>query len=122
VPRAKGGFTTRRRHKKVLKRAKGFYGGRSRQYKTASEAVIRAMAYATHGRKLRKRDFRKLWVMRINAAARACGITYSRFICGIHAAGIELDRKVLADIAINDSEAFEVLAEKAKASLAALAA
>lgn len=122
MPRVKGGFVTRRRHKKVLKRAKGFYSGRSRQFKTASEAVVRALAYATHGRKLRKRDFRKLWIIRINAATREHALTYSRFIYGLNAAGINVDRKILADLAVNDSDAFEKLVEAAKAHLQPVAA
>ncbi len=117
MPRVKGGFVTRRRRKKVLKRARGFYAGRSKQYKAASESVVRALSYATHGRKLRKRDFRKLWIMRINAAVREHDLSYSRFMFGIKAAGVELDRKVLADIAVTDPETFKSLVDTAKANL-----
>ena len=119
MPRAKGGFKTRRRRKKVLKMAKGYYGARSRCYKVAKQAVEHALQYAYRDRRAKKRDFRRLWIVRINAAARQAGIRYSEFIHGLKKAGIELDRKVLAEIAYNDPKTFSELIEKAKAALAA---
>ncbi|NOX20915.1 MAG: 50S ribosomal protein L20 [Nitrospirae bacterium] len=119
MPRAKGGFKTRRRRKKVLKMAKGYYGARSRCYKVAKQAVEHALQYAYRDRRAKKREFRRLWIIRINAAARQAGVTYSQFICGLRKAGIELDRKVLADIAYNDPTTFNQLVEKAKQALAA---
>jgi large subunit ribosomal protein L20 len=119
MPRVKRGFKARRRRKKFLKLAKGFVGGRRRLYRTARETVEKGLGYAFRDRKVKKRDFRRLWIVRINAAARIEGITYSRLIAGLGKAGIELDRKVLAQVAASDSTAFGAIAEKAKAALAA---
>ncbi len=119
MPRTKGGFKTRRRRKKVLKMAKGYYGARSRCYKVAKQAVEHALQYAYRDRRARKRDFRRLWIIRINAAARAAGLTYGEFIHGLRKAGVGVDRKVLAELAYHDPRAFGELVEKAKASLAA---
>jgi large subunit ribosomal protein L20 len=118
MPRVKRGVTAHARHKKILKRAKGYRGARSRTFKTANQAVMKAGQYAYRDRRQKKRQFRALWIARINAAARECGLSYSRFINGLLRAAVEVDRKVLADIAVHDSKAFSVLAEKAKASLA----
>lgn len=118
MPRVKRGVTAHARHKKVLERAKGYRGARSRTFKTANQAVMKAGQYAYRDRRQKKRQFRALWIARINAAARECGLSYSRFINGLLRAAVEVDRKVLADIAVHDSKAFSVLAEKAKASLA----
>lgn len=118
MPRVKRGVTAHARHKKVLKKAKGYRGARSRTFKVANQAVMKAGQYAYRDRRQRKRQFRALWIARINAAARECGMTYSRLINGLTRAAVEVDRKVLADIAVHDSKAFSVLAEKAKASLA----
>ena len=115
MPRVKRGVTAGRRHKKVLDLAKGYYGARSKIYRVAKQAVIKAGQYAYIGRKQRKRQFRALWITRINAAARECGLSYSLFISGLTKAMINLDRKVLADIAVHDKPAFAALAEKAKA-------
>ena len=117
MPRVKRGVQARARHKKVLKQAKGYYGARSRVYRVAKQAVIKAGQYAYRDRKQRKRQFRQLWITRINAAARLNGLSYSRLIDGLKKASIEIDRKVLADIAVHDAIAFSVLAEKAKSSL-----
>jgi large subunit ribosomal protein L20 len=119
MARVKRGVTVKARHKKVLKKAKGYSGSRSKLIKTAKQAVIKAGQYAFRDRRVRKRDFRALWITRINAAARSHGLSYSRFMNGLRQAGIEIDRKVLADIAVMDAAAFGALAEKAKASLAA---
>jgi large subunit ribosomal protein L20 len=119
MPRTKGGFKTRRRRKKVLKMAKGYYGARSRCYKVAKQAVEHALQYAYRDRRAKKRDFRRLWIIRINAAARAAGLTYGEFIHGLRKAGVGVDRKVLAELAYHDPRAFGELVEKAKASLAA---
>jgi large subunit ribosomal protein L20 len=108
----------RRRHRKVLNRAKGYYGARRKVYRVAKQAVIKAGQYAYRDRRQRKRDFRSLWITRINAAARENGMSYSRFINGLKRAEIEIDRKVLADLAVHDKAAFKALAEKAQASLA----
>lgn len=118
MPRVKRGVTAHARHKKVLKKAKGYRGARSRTFKVANQAVMKAGQYAYRDRRQRKRQFRALWIARINAAARECGMSYSRLINGLTRAAVEVDRKVLADIAVHDSKAFSVLAEKAKASLA----
>lgn len=118
MPRVKRGVTARARHKKVLKLAKGYYSSRSRAYRVAKQAVIKAGQYAYRDRKQRKRQFRALWITRINAQARVCDITYSRLMAGLKKAGIALDRKVLADMAIFDKTAFAVIVEKAKAALA----
>ena len=115
MPRAKGGPKTRQRRKKVLKRAKGFVGGRHRLYKTANETVLRAGAFAYRDRKAKKRVNRSLWIVRINAACRMAGLTYSRFMAGLKKAGIGLDRKVLAELAVRDPQSFAKLAETAKA-------
>jgi len=118
MPRAKGGFKTRRRRKKVLGMAKGYYGAKSRLFKVATEAVDRGLRHAYKDRRSKKREFRALWIVRINAAARAAGLTYSQFINGLKTAGIGLDRKVLADMAYNDPGAFQTLAESIKANAA----
>jgi large subunit ribosomal protein L20 len=114
MPRAKRGFKARRRRNKVLKAAKGYRGGLSRQFRTAAVAVSRAGMYAYRDRRVRKREFRSLWIMRINAAARENGLTYSRLVGGLIKAGIVLDRKVLADMAVNDPVAFSQLAAMAQ--------
>lgn len=119
MPRVKRGVTSRRRHKKVLKQAKGYYGARSRVFRVAKQAVTKAGQYAYRDRKVRKRMFRGLWIQRINAAAREHGISYSRMINGLKKQNIEIDRRVLADLAIHEKEAFAALAEKAKSALAA---
>lgn len=114
MPRVKRGVTARAKHKKVLKQAKGYYGARSRVYRVAKQAVIKALQYAYRDRRQRKRQFRALWIARINAASRQCGLSYSRFISGLQKAGVALDRKVLADIAVNDKVAFSRLVDVAK--------
>jgi large subunit ribosomal protein L20 len=114
MPRAKGGFKTRRRRKAVLERAKGYYGARSRLYRTATEAVDKALLHAYRDRKTKKREFRSLWIIRINAAARSFGMTYSQFMSKLRKANIGLNRKVLADLAYNDPAAFGQLVEKVK--------
>jgi large subunit ribosomal protein L20 len=119
MPRVKRGVTAHARHKKVLDKAKGYYGARSKIYRVAKQAVIKAGQYAYRDRRQRKRQFRILWIARINAAARENGLSYSRMIDGLNKANVEVDRKVLADIAVFDAAGFSVLAEKAKASLAA---
>jgi len=116
MARVKRGVVARARHKKVLKQAKGYYGARRKVYRVAKQAVIKAGQYAYRDRRQRKRQFRSLWIVRINAAAREFGLSYSRFMDGLHKAGIEIDRKVLADLAVHDIAAFGVLVEKAKAS------
>jgi len=118
MPRVKRGVTAHKRHKKVLKQAKGYYGARSKIYRVAKQAVIKAGQYAYRDRRQKKRQFRSLWIQRINAAARVNDLSYSRFINGLSKAGIEVDRKMLADIAVHDMPAFSQLAEKAKAALA----
>ena len=118
MPRVKRGVTAHARHKKVIKQAKGYRGRRKNVYRVAKQAVMRAGQYAYRDRRQRKRQFRALWIVRINAAARECGLSYSRFMDGLKKASIELDRKVLADIAVHDQDAFSVLADKAKAALA----
>jgi len=117
MARVKRGVTARARHKKVLDEAKGYYGARRKVYRVAKQAVIKAGQYAYRDRRQRKRQFRSLWIVRINAAAREFGLSYSRFMDGLNRASIEVDRKVLADLAVHDLVAFGVLAEKAKASL-----
>jgi large subunit ribosomal protein L20 len=119
MARVKRGVTARAKHKKVLKKTKGHYGARSRVYRVAKQSMIKAGQYAYIGRKQRKRQFRALWIIRINAAARPLGLSYSRMMNGLKKASIEIDRKVLADIAVHDKAAFSSLAEKAKAALAA---
>ncbi len=121
MPRVKRGVTAHRRHKKILDRAKGYYGARSRVYRVAFQAVIKAGQYAYRDRRQRKRQFRTLWIARINAAARLNGLSYSRLIHGLKRSAIEVDRRVLADIAVHDAAAFAALAEKAKVALAAAA-
>ncbi len=118
MPRVKRGVTARAKHKKILKQAKGYYGARSRVYRVAKQAVIKALQYAYRDRRQKKRQFRALWIVRINAAARRFDLSYSRFMNGLKKADIALDRKVLADIAVNDPQAFEVLATRAKEVLA----
>ncbi len=118
MPRTKGGYKTRRRRKKILKMAKGYYGARSRCYKVAKQAVEHALQYSYRDRRAKKREFRRLWIVRINAAARQMGLTYSQFINGLRKAGIGLDRKVLADLAYNDPAAFEQIATRVKEALA----
>ena len=117
MPRVKRGVTAKARHKKVLKAAKGYYGARSHSFRVANQAVTKAGQYAYRDRKVRKREFRALWIQRIGAAAKINGLSYSRFVHGLKEAGVELDCKVLADIAVHDSVAFGQLAEQAKASL-----
>lgn len=118
MPRVKRGVTTGARHKKVLSRAKGYYNARRKTIKAANQAVMKAGQYAYRDRRVRKREFRSLWIVRINAGARACGLSYSRFMNGLKKAAIEIDRKVLADIAVHDKQTFSLLAEKAKTALA----
>ena len=118
MPRVKGGFKARRRHKKVLKMAKGYRGGRSKLFRSAVETVDRALNYAYRDRRVRKRDFRRLWIIRINAVARLHGLSYSRFIAGLTKAKVEVDRKILADIAVNDPAAFGKYTDIASAALA----
>ena len=117
MARVKGGMNAKKKHNRVLKLAKGYRGARSKQYRAAKQAVMRALTSSYAGRKERKRQFRQLWIARINAAARINGISYSRFMFGLKNAGIELNRKVLADMAVNDAEGFAALAETAKAHL-----
>jgi len=117
MPRVKRGVTSSARHKKVLGRAKGYYNARRKAIRTAKQAVAKAGQYAYRDRRVRKREFRALWIARINAAARECGLSYSRFMNGLKKAAIEVDRKMLADIAVQDKKAFSVLADKAKAAL-----
>ena len=119
MARVKRGVTARRRHKKILKQAKGYYHARRKVFRVAKQAVTKALQYAYIGRKQKKRNFRSLWITRINAAARINGMSYSRFMNGLLKAGITLDRKVLADIAVHDAQGFATLAEKAKSALAA---
>ena len=119
MARVKRGVTARRRHKKILKLAKGYYNARRKVFRVANQAVIKAGQYAYIGRKQKKRNFRSLWITRINAAARLNGLSYSRFMNGMLKVGITLDRKVLADIAVHDAVGFAALAEKAKSALAA---
>ncbi|MBO0661348.1 50S ribosomal protein L20 [Jiella sp. MQZ9-1] len=120
MARVKRGVTAHAKHKKVLKQAKGFYGRRKNTIRTAKAAVDRSKQYATRDRKVKKRNFRALWIQRINAAVREHGLTYGRFIDGLNKAGIEVDRKVLSDIAIHEPEAFAALCESAKQALAYL--
>ncbi|MDR9467806.1 MULTISPECIES: 50S ribosomal protein L20 [Marinospirillum] len=118
MARVKRGVQARRRHKKILKLAKGYYGARSRVFRVAKQAVIKAGQYAYRDRRVRKRQFRALWIARINAAARINGMSYSRFISGLKKADIAIDRKVLADIAVHDQATFAAIVEKSKAALA----
>ena len=114
MPRAKGGFKTRRRRKKILEKATGYYGAKSRLYRVATEAVDKALQYAYKDRKVKKREFRSLWIVRINAAALALGLSYSQFMLRLKKANIALNRKALADMAYNDPSAFSQLVEKVK--------
>ncbi|MGI6225794.1 MAG: 50S ribosomal protein L20 [Peptococcales bacterium] len=116
MARIKRGVTARRRHKKVLKLAKGYRGARSKIFRVANQAVMKALRYSYEHRRLRKRDFRKLWIARINAAARLNGMSYNRFINGLKKAGIEINRKMLAELAVNDAKAFSELVNLAKNS------
>ena len=116
MARVKGGFTTRRRRKKTLKLAKGYFGSKHALYKTAHEQVMHSLKYAYRDRRQLKREMRKLWIARINAAARINGISYSRLVCGLTKAGVEVNRKMLADLAVNDAAGFAKLAELAKAA------
>ena len=118
MPRAKKGMTKRARHKKVLKLAKGYWGRKSKTFRAANETVLKGLWYSYRDRRVVKREFRKLWIARINAAARNSGLTYSRFMNGLRRAGVEVNRKMLADMAVHDSEAFDRLVERAKNSLA----
>ena len=118
MPRAKGGSKTRRRRKKILKLAKGYVGGRGRLYRMARETVERSLAFAYRDRRVRRREFRGLWITRINAAARLSGLSYSQLMKGLRQAGVELDRKILADLAVSDMPAFGQIAQFAKAHLA----
>ncbi len=118
MARVKRGVVAKARHKKVLDKAKGYYGARRKVYRVAKQAVTKAGQYAYRDRRQRKRQFRALWIARINAAARLHGLSYSRFMNGLAKAGVEIDRKVLADIAVHDAAAFAALAEQAKAQLA----
>lgn len=114
MPRAGSGVVSRKRHKKILKLAKGYWGARGKLFKTARETVDRALVYAYRDRRTRKRDFRMLWIIRINAAARSEGLSYSQFMHGLKMANIEIDRKILADMAVNDPAAFKKLADISK--------
>jgi len=119
MPRVKRGTKARQRRKKIMKLAKGNVGGRRRLYRQARETVEKGLVYAYRDRRVRKREFRSLWIVRINAAVRSFGLSYNRFIEGMHKAGIEMDRKVLADLAVKDKAAFGAIAERAKAAIAA---
>ena len=119
MARIKGGMNAKRKHNKVLKLAKGYRGARSKQYRVAKQSVMRALTSSYAGRKQRKRQFRQLWITRINAAARMNGLSYSKFMYGLKSADIQLDRKILADMAVNDPAGFAKLAETAKEKLAA---
>ena len=117
MPRVKTGVTAHRRHKKILKLAKGYRGARSKQFKKANESIMKAGQYAYRDRKVKKREFRRLWIARINAAARINGISYSRLICGLTKAGVAIDRKMMADMAVTDAAAFTKLVEVAKKNI-----
>ncbi len=117
MARIKGAMMTRKRRNKVLKAAKGYWGAKSKHFKMAKQAVLKSGNYAFAGRKMKKRDFRKLWIARISAQAKACGMNYSTFMHGLKNAGIDLNRKMLSELAVYDKEAFAALAEKAKAAL-----
>ncbi|MBQ7036983.1 MAG: 50S ribosomal protein L20 [Clostridia bacterium] len=117
MARVKGALSTRKRRKKILKLAKGYRGHKSKNFRVANQAVMKSLVYAYVGRKQKKRDFRRLWITRISAAAKMNGINYSQFMNGLKKAGIEVNRKMLSEIAIHDAEAFKALVEKAKASL-----
>ena len=117
MARIKGGLNAKKRHKRVLKLAKGYRGARSKQYRIAKQSVMRALTSSYAGRKERKRQFRQLWIARINAAARINGLSYSKFMYGLKLAGVEMNRKILADLAVNDAASFTALAETAKNAL-----
>ena len=119
MPRVKRGMMTRKRHNRVLERAKGYWGARHKLYRQAHEAVMHAAQYAYRDRRVRKREFRRLWIARINAACRAEGMTYSRFINGLDRAGIDVDRKIMAELAVNEPAAFTSLVQQAQQALAA---
>ena len=118
MARIKGAVTARKRHKKVLKQAKGYYGAKSKLYRSANEAVMRALRSSYRGRKEKKREFRKLWITRINAGTRMYGMSYSQFMHGLKLADVNIDRKILADLAMNDTPAFEKLVELSKSKIA----
>lgn len=118
MARVKGGMSARRKHNKVLKLAKGYRGARSKQYRVAKQSVMRALTSSYAGRKERKRQMRQLWIARINAAARMNGLSYSKFMYGLKLAGVDMNRKMLADLAVNDAEGFKTLAELAKSKIA----
>ena len=118
MARIKGGMNAKKKHNRVLKMAKGYRGARSKQYRVAKQSVMRALTSAYAGRKQKKRQFRQLWIARINAAARINGLSYSKFMYGLKQAGVEMNRKILSDMAINDAEGFAKLAELAKSKLA----
>ncbi|MHB1685646.1 MAG: 50S ribosomal protein L20 [Bacilli bacterium] len=117
MPRVKGGTITRRRHKKILKLARGYFGSKHRLFRTANQQVMKSFMYAYRDRRVRKRNFRRLWIQRINAAARLNGLSYSKLMFGLKQAGVEVNRKMLAELAVNDSGAFTELASVAKARL-----
>ncbi len=117
MARVKGGFTTRRRHKKILKLAKGYFGSKHRLFKTANEQVMKSLLYAYRDRRQTKRNFRKLWIVRINAAARLNGLSYSKLMHGLRLAEVNVNRKMLADLAVNDAKAFNALADVAKSKI-----
>lgn len=117
MPRVKTSVVARRRHKKILKLAKGYFGAKGKLYRIAKQQVMKSLAYAYRDRRARKRDFRRLWIVRINAAARMNGLSYNRFIHGLRRAGVEINRKMLADLAVKDAAAFERLVELAKTHL-----
>ncbi len=117
MARVKGALNARKRHKKVLKMAKGFRGARSKQYRVAKQSVMKAMAHAFAGRKQTKREYRRLWIVRINAAARINGLSYSKFMNGLKVAGVNINRKMLAELAVNDAPAFAKLVDTAKANI-----
>ncbi|TVQ98755.1 MAG: 50S ribosomal protein L20 [Deltaproteobacteria bacterium] len=119
MPRVKRGFRARRRRNKILKLARGYRGARSKLFRTAKNAVLKALSYAYRDRRVRRRDFRRLWITRINAATRQNGMSYSRFIAGLKKGGIELDRKVLADIALHDPAGFSLIVERSRKALEA---
>ena len=118
MARIKGGLNARKKHNRILKLAKGYRGARSKQYRIAKQSVMRALASSYAGRKERKRQFRQLWIARINAAARLNGLSYSKFMYGLKLAGVEMNRKMLAELAVNDAEGFKTLAELAKSKVA----
>ena len=117
MARVKGGLNAKKKHKRILKLAKGYRGARSKQYRVAKQSVMRALASSYAGRKEKKRQFRQLWIARINAASRMNGLSYSKFMYGLKNAGVEINRKMLAEMAVNDADGFKILAELAKANL-----